>query len=456
VATRESLPGEFFLDGIVIEPDRRLFVGHQQDVGNYAKPGQWDAEAWRRAEERGRYVALRWVLNPALGIPLEPFTVWRRPAWDREKASSIPGLRRAGTTYTWGGVSEMMTVEIDLSSPTTVTGLHRADLRPVQVVSGAANTTVVLDAGPMLGVRVDNPNAVTQIRGLSLVEMANGDGWEPFEIVGLPFSQEQLNATYYRGGQQGPVGSLTDPFSAAVQRIENWGPVLGWAPLGGLDPWRAPDAKPLVEEMQDDLLPSLARVLVENPPPAVGDQIKAEFVRKLAELHQIVGTKAKQFNTGAVGDRAELTVRPLQALTTSVATDTWSSLALGFGTGDSINADMEKVGVDYMVTAPWDGLMKRAVPNPFPFPLPGLVPEVVDQEVQRELATIVLAPQQRPAPGAPAPVTTRVGHDEGAAALDRAYQTNIVIKTTRTETMPREPRASGYALARFDDPGDGS
>jgi hypothetical protein len=251
MAPRASLPGELVLDAIVVYPTRGLAVG-SNGQGDYGRRIPFDAATRERAKRRQPYVALRWVLNPALGIPLEPFTVWRRPASLREPAEPINGWHRVGLdTFEWDGVTELLRIEVDLTAPATISGLHRDDLdgAAVQTVSGNAGDTVVLDAGPMLGVRTSNPGAIGAARGQSLVLLANGNGWRRIEVVGLPLTPDQLNATYYNGGQQGPVGALTDPFDAAVGRLERWGPVLGWLPLAGLDPWVPPDAKLLVEEM---------------------------------------------------------------------------------------------------------------------------------------------------------------------------------------------------------------
>ena len=293
----------------------------------------------------------------------------------------------------------------------------------------------------------EQPGAIGAARGQSLVLLANGNGWRRIEVVGLPFTPDQLNATYYNGGQQGPVGALTDPFDAAVGRLERWGPVLGWLPLAGLDPWVPPDAKLLVEEMQDDLLPDLVQVMTDNPPPGVAAQVGAEVVHELAQLRQVIGMRTRALNTGAQADRAQITVRPLQAVSTSVATDTWASLALGFGTGDLLDRTTPRRGAATTTWSPlpWDGILQVALQQPWPFPwLPGAPPPlIVEQEVKRELAAIVLAPGVRSAPERLRQLTAGLGHDEGADAVDEPYHASVVLQTARPPSLPREPRAAG-------------
>jgi hypothetical protein len=60
--------------------------------------------------------------------------------------------------------------------------------------------------------------------------------------------------------------------------------------------------------------------------------VSAAVVDPLSELGQVIGSRSRPLIGGATADRSELTVRPLQALTSSIGSDTWASLTLGFGT----------------------------------------------------------------------------------------------------------------------------
>jgi len=137
MAPRASLPGELFLDAIVIYPERQLAAEDGGNDNDYGRRIPYDEAARERAARRQPYIALRWVLNPALGIPLGPFTVWRRPAGQREAAVPINGWHQAGfDTFEWDGVTEMLRIEVDLTAAATITGLHRNDLDPVLVSIG--------------------------------------------------------------------------------------------------------------------------------------------------------------------------------------------------------------------------------------------------------------------------------------------------------------------------------
>jgi hypothetical protein len=446
-----------YLDAIVMDPLHQITVlaGHRQNEGDWVVRDRFNPDVTTRARAQGRHIALRWVLNPALGVPLAPFTVWRRDAGQREAATPIGGWHKIGhDTFGWDGITEFLRIELDVSAPVTVQGLTRADPdgRPVTTASGPAGT-IVLQGGPMVGVRVDKPGAVVAARGLSTVTMANGSGWQKIEVVGLPFGPGLAGSTYYANVAQGRVSALTDPVTAAVERLTRWGPVLGWAPLAGLPPWRRPDPAQLVKEMQGDVLSGLTKVLQKVPPPKVDQQQSVEVLLELAELRQIVGSKVGGLNGTGDNQRSEIRARPLQGLATSVATDGWASLALGFGTGAELSPNSP---ADFMVTAPWRGMLGVPVQVPWPWPWGDRPnPAMVTKEVERELAAVVLAPQPRSAPDKPTPVTTSIAFAEGAPALDEPYHCASVIRTARPLALSSTPRVAAYGLGRFDGPATG-
>ncbi|MEU6076033.1 hypothetical protein [Micromonospora sp. NPDC047074] len=471
MADRMPLPGELYLDAILLDELRGAISQRDTnlDRSDFVRPEPFGDDCLRAAKERGRYVSLRWVLSTSVGIPLEPFTVWRRPAAKRERATPIPNLRRIGAdTWWWDGLTEMLLIEVDLSSPATVHGLSRRDDDPVDIeVVTTGSGRVVLQAAPMLGVRVSPPGAMQAIRGLSVVTASNGDGWEPIERVGLPLNPEQLGRSYYAADPQGPLSALTDPVTAAEQRLRYWGPVLGWPALSGLPPWEAPDPARLVKEYGDTLVDDLVGVLAGNGPPDVDKQRLAEAPpRPLSQLIQR-SLPTIDLNNGEPNYKSEMITRPLQAVATGVSSDAWASLALGFGTGAPIGQQSEsrvgRGGVDdFMVTAPWRGMMEVAVPIDWPFPwadefdIPPPPPVFVRKDVDRELAAIVLSPLARPAPGAPAPATPAINYLEGAFPVDHPYTAAVKVETPRLPALPDTTRVSGYAVARFHGPGQGS
>lgn len=436
------------------------------DVAHQPKPGVRIVAPGKDVIEnvRGRppHVALRWVLNPALGIPLEPFTVWRRHRRAREDATPIAWTHSSDGSVRWDELTEMMLVEVDLDAagPVTILGWsHRQTNGAVALASAPAGTsTVVLQGdGPMLGFSLVGPATIIGVRGLSVVTMANGDGWEPIERVGIPFDRSDLGAVYYQGDDQGPIGALTDPREAAVQRMERWGPVLGWMQLAGLEPWVAPDPWSYLAELRDGLLPGLLDTLVACPPPMVDKQQRHEVARNLGQLAK--GSLSTSLNTGDPAYDSRARVRPVTVLSSGVASDVWASLALGFGTGADLgerdDRDGDETSDDFMVTAPWRGIVSTSTTIDSPFPGIGGTSIDVSVELDRELAAIVLAPRARPAPATPSPVDASLAYPEGADHLDGPYRASAKLTSPRPQVVPGHTRASAYALARFAPAGGG-
>lgn len=503
---RACLPGELYLDAAVLDPTRQLrqwiaSVDHDADESVprqllraralprlartrsslllersgaieavHAKPYLPDVSLdgpprvsvtppddhlIERVRQHPPHVALRWVLNPALGIPIEPFTVWRRHRKQREQPTPIAWTHADDGSVRWDDLTEMMLLEIDVDAagPVTILGRsHHQTNGAVAVASAPAGvSTVELQGdGPMLGFTVVGVATINAVRGVSVVTMANGDGWEPLERVGIPFDPADLTSVYYDGDQQGPVSALTDPRSAAVQRMERWGPVLGWMQLAGLQPWAAPDPWGYLDELRQGLLPGLLDVLAASPPPLLDEQQRHEVKQSLGFLEK--GSLTTSLNTGDTAYESRAKIRPLTVLSTGAASDVWASLALGFGTGVELgdrDRDGDESSDDFMVTAPWRGMVSTSTDISSPFPgVPGQTIEV-KIELERELAAVVLAPRPRAAPGAPTPITAELAHPEGADSLDGPYRASAKLTSPRQQVVPGHARASAYAVARF-------
>ncbi|KAA1176985.1 hypothetical protein FP026_25825 [Rhizobium tropici] len=460
MAPRVCLPGEFLLDAIVVDPRRQLAAQDRSpEAQDWARPAPIDDRTARKARGRGPYIALRWVLNASLGIPLEPFTVWRRTALKRPRAKSIDNWHRiAPDTFWWDGLTEMFLIELEVNAPVTAYGLSRADNDPVAMASGGPGM-ITLRGGPMLGVRLSDESALIDARGLSAIVMADDGGWQEIQRVGLPVPAHLVNTSYYRSDQQGYVSSyIDDPVAAAIQRLKDWGPVIGWPALAGLDPWVPPDPAALVDQLGANIMSDLLQVLADHPPPDVdAQQLANAKPRLLPRFEQQIAGLKYEFGDGRTIDRSEMTTRPLQNLTTAVATDTWASLALGYGTGADVGEPTGRLQEldDFMVTVPWSGQIKAAVQTPSIWPFGNKPPQIIARQVDRELAAIVLAPTFRAAPDAPNPLLPAPSFVEGAPKPDAPFTSAMKIETPRTSPQPGRSRASAYALARFDKPGVG-
>ena len=395
------------------------------------------------------------MLNPVLGIPLAPFTVWRRPVGKRGPAKEISFWRQiAGDTYWWDGISEMMRIELEVSEEVTAFGLSRADHDPVATVTGGPGV-IVLEGGPMLGVRVSRPNTVISAKGQSAFSMANDGDWIEIERVGLPVPEELDGVSYYDASRQGPLSEPTSPYDAAIGRLKRWAPVLGWPPLLGLDPWVMPEPQVLVEQFGADLVADLIGILDAHRPPHVDEQYQAERApRPLPKFSQLVAGEPYKFGPGSEIERSEIIIRPLQVLTMAVASDTLASLALGFGTGAPLGkrSGEQQTYDDFMVTAPWHGMMKASIRERSPWPWSDEVTKTIEQAYDRELAAIVLSPQRRNAPDAPTPLLPASTFVEGAPWPDAQFTSAVKIETPRVRRFPGRTQVSGFSIARFDKP----
>jgi hypothetical protein len=461
MAPRYCLPGEFYVDAVVLNQlallDQWRRAVDTTGAGRVVAP---PADLVGRVSQSRSFVALRWVLNPTLGIPVAPFTVWTRPATQREAASQVVGWHQsADASFTWDGLTEMLHLEIDVSSgPATALGYAaNGNLVATASSAGAGAATLVLEGGPMLSVRVFGPGGVTAARGLSTTAMAAGSGWARAEIVGLPVSPDSVSGLYYHTSKQGPMSALTDPVTAAVNRLVQWGPKLGWMTLSGLGPWTPPDPKLLIDDLESDLLPALRKVLASQPPPDVDRQVLQEVVVQVNTLQRKWGAKVA-LNDGTPSRKSEVHIRPLQSLCSAVASDVWSSLALGFGTGLPLSSDPAVGNVattDFMVTAPWSGTLRVTEEIDIPS-LRGLPPVEVAVPVERELVGIVLAPRPRPWPAAPSSLAAAAAFLEGTDGLDAPYRVATAVTAARPPVLPERPRVAAFALARYDTPAKGS
>jgi hypothetical protein len=455
---RFCLPGEFYLDAAIISW-RELYnqwvtATDQQPGNNWALVAPPGPEVLPTVLQAPPHIALRWVLNPCLGIPLAPFTVWRRKVGLREPSVAIPGWHpTGGGNFAWDGVSEMLRIELDLMGATASALGIAAKGGTVAIASSAGgNVTVVLEGGPMTAVQLIGTGSVLAARGLSVNTMANGTGWTKFEIVGLPVDAASMAGIYYKPDVQGLVAALTDPKTAAGNRLKNWGPKLGWMALKGLPPWVAPNPAHLLDEYNADLLPGLRKVLANQPPPNLDKQRMEEVVVNVPRLLQRWGP-TRALNTGNKNEKSQMRVRPLQSLTSSVSSDAWASLALGFGTGTAIGSAPDQTVDDFMVTAPWSGFMRVEKEIGIAWPWLSQQPTVeITIPVNREVVAVVLAPKARPWPAAPAAMSSNISYFEGTPILDGAYRTAASVHANRPDVMPGRPRVSAYGLARLDAP----
>lgn len=349
---------------------------------------------------------LRWMTAVGLGMPTEPFVVWRRPKGQQFVKnlgfSSHHQIWLFGSsTVNWidGPMAQVM-VDVQATLPGTVYAYagspHISNaVATADVPVGAS--TVTLKASTIDGLVTTPGMNVTAVRGVPLDQLTGAAGWRQYEIVGLPVPKPDWDDLSKHALKQGMVASLTTPQDAARQRLERGGPQVGWQSglLSGqaVPPWSPPSISQLVlTEIRSDIIDKLQLVLPATPP---NQQLDEKLPVTLPPPENSSGKKMS-------GGNRTTQVSPLAVTLMGAGSDPWLALALGFGTAydaaGGVNPltgkpdEESALNYDYMVTARWEkGLdgdsdpfeMAAVVPSPalaIPPPLPAnLSAEVMGQ-----------------------------------------------------------------------------
>ena len=142
---------------------------------------------------------------------------------------------------------------------------------------------------------------------------------------------------------------------------------MGWGALAGLTGLGAARPGALVDQFGADIWAGSGGVLADHPAAGPGQAATCRAPSRSccpASRSRSSACIDAEFRRRRTIDRSEIMTRPLQSAHHGVATDTWASLALGFGTGAADRRAHGRKGVDdFMMTAPWRGLIEVAVPT---------------------------------------------------------------------------------------------
>lgn len=323
-----------------------------------------------RYRGKSRYThQLRWMISSKLGMPTEPFIVWRRykglpslsTALNYKMERPIWLFNKTMVTWKEGPMAEVSVgITAPISGGTIYAYTGAPDISSAVVINEVAGgtSTVTLKASYIDGLIVSDGLQITGVRGIALEKWNTEEArWKPYEIVGLPVPRQEWNGIDNHSIDQGMVGALLSPQDAAVQRLERGAPQVGWAPnLPTGEPvpaWIPPDFAALVTaEVKTDVLDNLKLVL-QHPPDQQNE------IRIPVWLPPPINTSGKQMS----GAGRSTQVAPLPAMLMAGGTDPCLALALGFGTAyqvelDGHNRDRPDPGnsqsYDYMITARWE------------------------------------------------------------------------------------------------------
>ncbi|MDM7830259.1 hypothetical protein [Cellulomonas edaphi] len=399
-------------------------------VSDTAAP--WVRAAAAQLKDRAVDTQLRWQCNPALGVPFGPFTVWvGRPRLEARTVDVVVREHDDGLLLRLPTIAAVVVVDaqvIDPSRPVGILGTYRGGglteamgAAAVQVPGGGRAFLQLKTAG-ITRVLLTN-GTDPQVRVVPLQDVIDDPGWKPVELVGLPVDTPWAG-TDYDTSQQGILSALTDPLTAAHQRLDRGGPPLGWAPVTSTGhavspPWRAPDPTALLKEITADLLPRIDRLYRPGRTPA--DQAA------LADSPPVdppsSGTKSSSLATRA-------TLSPLSLLTLPASADPFLALATGFGTAYPATQLPRGEGLEFMVTADY--------------------PDTPIGTGPVQVAAYVPEPEPHIATTTPHALTTRRSGLLAPAVRDAAWRESVQVQWDRVPGSVAMGRPTSGVVARFE------
>ncbi|MEN8202286.1 MAG: hypothetical protein ABFS28_06800 [Bacteroidota bacterium] len=291
-------------------------------------------------------LGLRWRVTPDLGLPRNPFAVWRR---DRRKgdsfdfkfsSSKIPGLQVKNRTFSLpNSPVYILNINIDNngSGPLKVDALG-IDLEPLllQTVHVPANTSrIIRFQHPFIGGFICGGGnfQIKSVAGVSMKHFIELDDWELIEVVGLPADKGEISG--YDPKKQGFPTQLKPPPDAALDRLaiaqQFYKPLVTSFPSGeNLPTWDIPTPQIALEELREGIPSLLERV---------SKMLKAVDTHSVSSQQDfITGLTGKGIHQPEFPDQATADVdfdMPLLAtFLLNSSSDPWFALTSGFGTTD--------------------------------------------------------------------------------------------------------------------------
>lgn len=353
----------------VVDPQKFLLAVALVDWHAAAR-GDPRREEMAKISNKRPVAQLRWLLDPNIGYPTQPFEVYRRKALGVEIEKELPMDGPSivfPTTFGWSCfatprpmtfVRALVNVGVPQSNVVAFAGAPFASaiVDTVPVTSGSRTVTFT---GPRI-------SSLVVFNGVDLVAWwgtepgtAVGAGWDRIEEVGLPVDLDAWAGVLDLDRKQGQEGYQTRPVDAALDRFARGGAPIGWpsamTPSIAAPDWRQANPDMFLKAFGEDMLPQLREIVTTLPP------MQHNSFTQNAQL--------------AIdnGDPASATFSVLGAMSFAAATDPVASLLMGFGTAfedDLVSSRKGEVpdstlrsGYDYMVTATYrDGRDGRSDP----------------------------------------------------------------------------------------------
>lgn len=322
-----------------------------------------DSVVTTAAMQRPNVLQLRWTLKRELGLPTEPFTVWRRLNRDRQPkpinaAKSSLSILLGSQLFDLKGSYTMVELNVSGSGGLAYAFVGSPLVSSIVAFTGitAGNNLVVRLTAPCIeGLLVSAGVTVNSLVGTRTDDLTAASGWEKFEYVGLPVKKAEWmgQGIGAHGTEQGIFGSFTDAQTAARGRLERGAPNVLWGPLlaAGIPapPWSFPAFVPFIDELNKTLLTDLKQIATSPPAMQAARKVK----KTVPPPENAVGQKMTE------PDR-QAQVAPLSMTYMAAGTDCYSALGLGFGTAYPVvfsatgAAGISALAFDYMITARYE------------------------------------------------------------------------------------------------------
>lgn len=385
------------------------------------------------AKKRSAEVHLRWSCSERLGLPFEPFTIWVRPQRDHLDDTDLRvDAVEDGLRLRWFGVAAIIDVECDVVDPARAVGLFatRGGGSLIETV-GAAAVRQPAGGRVRLRLRTSGATRATLVNGSDptvlvqrLQDVIDDPAWRMLERAGLP-ADDPWGATAYRAADQGLLAALTDPVSAALERLARGGPPIGWGLLtesGRLAPtWTPPDPKILLDEIRGDLLPRVEAIFRPGLLPFEQAAIR-EQPAVARPSHGGMGSSLE----------AHADLSPLSLLALPGASEPFLALAAGFGTAYPAedHAEIPFGRADFLVTAPYEETPRSTGPV--------------------EVAAFVPAPGPHGAMPSPTGLTATRAGLVAPEIVDGPWRETVRVSWNRLPGAAALARPSGAVAARFE------
>ncbi|MET0251571.1 MAG: hypothetical protein ABW203_05265 [Novosphingobium sp.] len=322
---------------------------------------------------RRRFLLLRWQTSPGVGLPTEPFKVWRRPATPLAMPHAVafedlgfppfkiiqfdvPLAAVRITVHSNSGGNVLIAL---LVGPPLIESLAAAQTR---TLAAGGSDTIEFQAPLITGLALFNVSSYDAPTGMTVDELDKVQGWQLVETVGLPVKESEWSGLgQHHGIKQGLVGAEVPAISAAVDRYKRGINPLGWWPTfpdtSAAPAWQLPDPAKLVDESSTELLPMLHDVAALAP----SQQAAKLFSFTIPPPQNPAGDVMPATNPG----KADLS--PVGLLQMAASTDPLVAVVLGYGTGyadedlPTINlgdrqlfGDPTRSDWDWLITGLWE------------------------------------------------------------------------------------------------------